>query len=301
MRKGPKQLNSRRKLKARTTAPALVVPRAIQNLIVVSDLHAGCRMGLVSDGGAILHDGGRYLPSKLQQVVWNWWTEFWEEWVPQATHHEPYCVIVNGDVVDGVHHHSTTQISHDLEDQAEIAYSILSPIVAKCDGRLYMVKGTPAHTGQSGIEEERLAKRLQAVPGKDGQRARYELWKKVGDDGLVHFNHHIGTTSSSAHETSAINAELASAFVEAGRWGAEPPDIICRSHRHRCAEVRIPSKKGYAIAFVTAAWQLKTPFLFKVAGGRMTTPQIGGHLIRVAHGELFTRHWVRDIGRTPAE
>jgi len=257
-------------------------------------------MGLLPKSGIQLQDGGSYLPSTLQSKVYSWWETFWEEWVPEATHHEPYSVVVNGDLIDGVHHNSTTQISHNLEDQNEVACSLLEPVRDKCDGRIYIVKGTPAHTGQSGIEEERIAKRLDAIPGPDGQRARYELWKMVGD-GLVHFNHHIGTTSSSAHETSAINAELASAFVEAGRWGERPPDIIVRSHRHRCAEVRIPSKRGYAIAFVTAAWQLKTPFLFKVAGGRMTTPQIGGHLIRVAHGELFTRHWVQDIVRTPAE
>jgi hypothetical protein len=116
---------------------------------------------------------------------------------------------------------------------------------------------------------------------------------------LVHCAHHIGTTSSSAHETSAINAELSALFTESGRWGHQIPNVIVRSHRHRCAQISLPGSRGDAIAFVTAGWQLKSPFAYKVAGGRTTTPQIGGSLIRrsTSDGFLYTRHIVHDIGR----
>jgi hypothetical protein len=273
----------------------------INNIVVVSDLHCGCRLGLCPPGGARLDDGGRYLPSRLQRVVWDWWIEFWDEWVPSVTHDEPYAVVVNGDVIEGVHHRATSQISQNLEDQCQIACDVLAPIVERCDGRFFMIRGTPAHTGEQGVSEERLAKQLGAVPNEEGQHARYELWKTIGTGHLAHFNHHIGTTSSSQHETSAVNAELVHAFVEAGRWRHEPPSVVVRSHRHRCSEVRIPSQHGYSISFVTPAWQLKTPFAFKVAGSRQTTPQIGGSLIRQGDEELHARHWVRDIGRSRAE
>ena len=277
----------------------------IRNIIVVSDTHCGCRLGLCPPHGASLDDGGGYKPSRLQAVVWSWWREFWDEWVPHATHGEPFCVVMNGDMVEGVHHGSTSQISNNLEDQAAIAYEVFSPIVELCGGRFYMIRGTGAHVGQQAVDEERLAKRLGAIPNEDGQYSRYELWKHFGDAGdpkLAHFNHHIGTTSSSAHEVSAVNAELSAAFVEAGRWGNKPPDVICRSHRHRQSEIRIPSQHGVAIAFVTAAWQLKGQFAYKVAGARQTTPQIGGSLIRQSDDEeLYTRHFVRDIGRSKPE
>jgi len=272
----------------------------INNIVVVSDLHCGCRLGLCPPTGARLDDGGRYIPSRLQKVVWNWWTEFWDDWVPRVTHDEPFAVVVNGDVIEGVHHRATSQISQNIEDQCQIAYEALAPVVERCDGQFFMVRGTPAHVGEQGVHEERLAKQLGAVPNEDGQHARYELWKTFGTGRLAHFNHHIGTTSSSQHETSAVNAELAHAFVEAGRWGHSPPDVVVRSHRHRCSEIRIPSQHGYSISFVTPAWQLKTPFAYKVAGCRQTTPQIGGSLIRQGDEELHARHWVRDIGRSKA-
>ena len=65
-------------------------------------------------------------------------------------------------------------------------------------------------------------------------------------------------------------------FTEAGRWGNKPPDVVVRSHRHRCIETRIPNAKGYATSFVTAGWQLKTPFAYRIADGRQALPQIGG-------------------------
>ncbi|GAF68288.1 unnamed protein product, partial [marine sediment metagenome] len=76
------------------------------NLIVVSDLHCGCRLGLCHPKGVYLDDGGTYLPSKIQKKVWKWWREFWDEWVPTITRGEPWDLVVNGDALDGVHHNN---------------------------------------------------------------------------------------------------------------------------------------------------------------------------------------------------
>lgn len=203
-------------------------PRCI---VAISDIHAGCRLGLCPPDGVSLDDGGTYKPSDLQRKLHDLWSEFWGEWVPAATNSEPFCVVNVGDSLDGVHHDSTTQVSHNLGDQAEMAFKLLSPIVELCEGRYYHIRGTEAHVGKSGVEEERLAKRLGAMPNKAGQYARYDLWKDCCGS-LVHFLHHIGTTSSSAYESSAVNAELIAEFVEAARWGDRPADMTVRGHRH---------------------------------------------------------------------
>lgn len=270
----------------------------IRNVVVISDSHVGCRLALCHPDGASLDDGGVYMPSRLQLKIWSMWEEFWGEWVPRVTHGEPFTVVHNGDCIDGVHHGSTTQWSHNLRDQSEHAYKILKPIVDLCEGRYYHIRGTEAHVGKSAVEEERLAQRLGAVPNQEGQHARYELWMRV-DGHLCHFLHHIGVTSSAQHEASAINSELTALYADAGRWGHESPLVVVRSHRHRCAEVRLPCRNGYATSMVTACWQLKTPFAWKVAGARVTTPQLGGSLIRAGDEELHTRHCVFNVGRTP--
>lgn len=272
----------------------------VRNIIVISDQHIGCKLALMHPDGAVLDEGSRAMPSPLQLKLWSIWERFWNEWVPRVTHGEPFAVVNNGDAIDGVHHGTTTQWSHCLADQRQHAELILSPVLKACEGRYYHVRGTEAHVGQSGTEEEQLARALGATRSHGGHYARWELWKRLGSH-LIHFSHHIGTTSSSAHETSAVNAELSALFNEAGRWGHEVPAVIVRSHRHRCSEVRLPAKWGYATAFVTPAWQLKTPFCYRIAGARVTTPQIGGSLIRVGDEELHTRHFVVDIGRPEVE
>src|SRR5579859_4275199 len=96
----------------------------IRNVIVISDTHCGCRMGLCPPDGAALDDGGIYTPSRLQKIMWGWWEEFWGEWVPNVTHKGPFVLVHNGDVIDGVHHNSTTQISQNIKDQKDLAIKI---------------------------------------------------------------------------------------------------------------------------------------------------------------------------------
>lgn len=275
----------------------------VKNLVVISDSHCGCRLGLCPDGGVTLDDGGTYFPSDFQKQMWQLWLSFWHEWVPQVTRGEPYDVVHNGDVIDGVHHNSTTQVSHNIEDQLRIAEAALRPVVESCrasGGNYFHIRGTAAHVGSSSVWEEMLAMRLGARPNSQGQYARYDLWKRVGT-ALVHLLHHVGTTSSAAHEASAVNAELTAEYVEAARWGREPPDYIVRSHRHRSIAVDLNSAKGYAAAIVTPAWQGKTPFVWKVPGARISEPQFGGIVIRQGDEEHYYRRKVWTVGRSAEE
>lgn len=282
----------------------------IRTLVVVSDTHCGCRMGLIHPSGTRVDGGGVYHPSDFQRQMWKFWRAFFDEWVPEVTRGEPYDLVHNGDAIDGVHHHSTTQISHNIEDQVRIAEAVLRPEVERCQrrgGTYYHIRGTEAHVGQSGEYEERLARTLGAKPNADGQFARFDLWKRVGTPTkkvhapLVHLLHHVGTTGSAAHEASAVNAELTAMYVNAARWGKEPADYIVRSHRHRSIAVDLDGAHGYAAAIVTPAWQGKTPFTWKVPGARVSEPQFGGIAIRQGSEEYYYRRKVWSIDRSPTE
>jgi hypothetical protein len=261
---------------------------SINNLIIVSDTHCGCRLGLCPPEPVGLDDGGSYHYSKMQAKMWKMWQYFWDIWVPEVSKGEPYAVLVNGDMIDGVHHQSTTQISQNILDQAEIARRIFEPIVERCEGRFYMVRGTEAHVGKSATDEERIARMLGAVPNDENQYARWLLRLRVGD-ALVHCLHHIGTTSSSAHEGSAVNAEISSVYVQCARWGWEVPDYVVRSHRHHSIVVDLDTAKGYGASIVTPGWQAHTPLCYRMAGARNTEPQFGGFLIRQGDEEHFYR------------
>ena len=275
------------------------------NLVVVSDIHAGCRLALCPPEGAKLDDGGTYRPSAFQKKLWAMWRIFWDEFVPESTKSEPYAIIINGDAREGIHHKATTTISDNPKDQERIAFNILEPLVKKAKGGFYMIRGTEAHVGSSAEAEEGLAERLGAIPNREGQFARYELWKRCGPK-LCHFLHHVGTTGSAAYESSAVMKELTESFVEAARWRREPPDLIGRAHRHRHIEISIATgdqagQTGRAIAVVGPAWQGRTPFAWKIPGARQSTPQFGGYVVRYAHSRLFVDSKVWTVDRSRVE
>jgi hypothetical protein len=275
--------------------------------VVVSDIHAGCRLALHTPHPVRMDEGATREPSRVQMALWRWWSEFWDKWVPEATRGEPYTVVFNGDGIDGVHHNSVTQISHNHEDQKRIAYELLAPVVERCEGRYYHIRGTEAHVGESAHNEEALAKELGAIPNGQGKHARCELWKLVGSGRpenrvLVHLLHHIGTTGSMAYESSAVHKEMTEAYAEAGRWGRRPPDVIVRSHRHRSFKTELPTDNTRGVSVVTPAWQCKTPFTWKIPGARQSQPQFGGLVIRAGRREeWYVRSFVKSLERPEAE
>lgn len=274
-------------------------PKPILNAIFISDLHCGCQFGLCPDR-IVLDGGGMYFSSPLQKKVLECWKYFWSEWVPMVTREEPYCVIVNGDTMDHRHHGATSQISQNLADQSNIAFELLSDVADKCEGRIYMIRGTEAHTGPSAEEEEKLATRLNAIQDSNGNSSRYELYLSLGSC-LIHCSHHIGVTGSHAYETSALMSEYAGACVDAAKWGLRSPDVIVRSHRHRHTEIRVPTSREYGYCFVTSGWQLRTPFAYKMPGGRVMTPTVGGSMVRQGDEEFYTRHKTWPIERSRTE
>jgi len=270
------------------------------NVIFVSDIHSGCRLSLCPPQGVRLDHGGTYMPSAIQQKMWAFWRHCWDEWLPEVLDGLPTTIIFNGDAIDGRHHGSTTQWSQNLEDQKNCAYEILKPEIDRHGGDYYHIRGTEAHVGQSGENEESLARMLEAKRNQHHEYARFELFLQMGKgDGsvLVHAMHHIGTTGSMAYESTAVMKELVESFAEAGRFGVRPPDVVVRSHRHRNIEIRIPTSNQKGISLVTPAWQLKNSFVYKIAGGRLSTPQLGLCVLCKRGRTFYTESHVHSVDR----
>lgn len=272
---------------------------AIRQAVVVSDLHCGCQFGLCPPE-VTLDGGGSYRASGLQGKVWRYWDQFWNRYVPRVTRSEPWVLILNGDAIDGVHHGVNTLATSNISDQVGIAEACLRGPVSQA-AALYVVRGTEVHVGQSGEDEETLAKRLGAKPDANGRHSRFELRLKLGE-ALVDVQHHIATVNSNAYETTALTREFVTACEEAGRNGQQRPDCIIRSHRHRYAETRVPVKGGYGIVATCPGWQLKTPLTYRMPGARQALPQFGGLVLRYGDEDgLYVRARVWTIERTPIE
>jgi len=263
-------------------------------VVAVSDLHVGCEMALMPREGWLRDGGNRVMPSKLQRVLCDWWDEAWA-WVDRETGGE-FDVVVNGDLIEGVHHRATTPWSANIGVQRACCEHLLQPIRERAR-RLYVIRGTEAHVGQSGEDDEAIAKTIKADrPNGSGNYSNWEMFYRMGDGALAHFAHHISTSSSPFSETSALLREQVGGYVEAGRWGDEPASVYVRSHRHICSGIWHPSRHGITSTVTTPAWQLKTPYVHKISA-RMSQPQIGLVLLLVGDNGPYVKPWVRHIER----
>jgi hypothetical protein len=269
----------------------------MENVVFISDGHAGDRAALCPPESN-LDLGGKYIRSFLQDILWAWWEEFWKD-VDKRTNGD-YILVTNGDMVEGDHHRSKSALSLNINDQLGIAKSILLPKV-KAAKAYYAIRGTRAHSGESAEVEETLARELGAI--RDSQNAihcRPSLNLKV-EDVLFNVSHYIGISGSTQYESSALMQEATRVFVECGRWKRQLPDVIVRSHRHRHLALPITTEKGKTTIFTLPAWQLKTSYVYHVAGGGVATPQIGGSVVCVDGDKYQDHHFVKHVEQDQVE
>lgn len=257
-------------------------------VVTISDLHVGSTMGICPPS-VQTKDNGTYTGNEFQQTLYKYWVHFWSEFVPAMTKGaKKRVLVINGDIIDGIHHNTVNILSNSWAVQEQAAIEHLLAIRKLCPvkiNEIYVVKGTEVHTGPAGESEDRIARAIGAVPNEIGDYADYQ-WRLDVDGVLFQFAHHIGVTSSAAYESSAPMRELVAAMIEASQWGLKLPNVLVRSHRHRFIEVPIVNDCGRIRAVITPSWQLRTPHVEKI--DRMRMPHIGGIVFRVDGGKVET-------------
>lgn len=257
-----------------------------KHLVFISDTHFGSAVALSQIHQ--LDDGGYFHPSKLQAKLYQHWMGFWE-WAYRRIGREPFKLIHVGDIIDGLHHRSTQVSSGNLTVQGRLAIDMMMPHVSRAV-EYYQIRGTEAHVGTSAQEEEAIACALGAEREKEtGNYARWMLWLKFGPK-LINVAHHLGATTSSAYESSALMRETVAAFTESGQHKFRPPDILVRGHTHRYLRI---DGAGPWESIKLPAWQLKTAFTHRI--DRMRGPQIGGILMSRIGDDVVTRPWNQTI------
>jgi hypothetical protein len=262
-------------------------------VVVVSDLHVGCELALMPRDGYCSDNASPKYPSHLQESLHDWWDEFWA-WAEKETGGR-FNVVVNGDAIDGVHHGAVSQWTQNLDHQRGACVELLKPIRERAN-KLFIIRGTQAHVGQSANDEESIARELKAdrIGGK-GPFSHWQLFYWCGD-ALVHFAHHISTSMSPFAKSSGLQRELALGYLHSGRWKDRAPDVYVRSHRHECSVVGEPSESGMTWCWVTPPWQLTTPYMHKhPRGGAM--PEVGGLILKLGDNGIYGKPWIRRVSR----
>lgn len=225
-----------------------------KKLVVLSDLHVGSTVGLWPDKFKT-HEGFEVSPNEFQK----WLLECWQDcqkWIKAKTAGSRYELLLNGDLVEGVHHRSLEIMTPDPNDMARAAIALLEPVSGRAT-KTYLTVGTECHVRNM---EAWIGKEIGAVRDKvTGHHASDRIELEFGDH-LLAASHHMPTSARPYLEASAHSISLGAEIMERARCGKKPPSIIVRAHRH----LHGVWSDGTAMSLSTGAWQGLTRFGSKV-------------------------------------
>jgi len=231
-------------------------------IVLLSDLHIGSTVGLWPKGFTS-NEGYPIGQNKMQEWLWKCWEDC-QKWIDTTVGKDGFDLVLNGDLVEGIHHRSLQVMSPDVGDQTTAVMDVLATLAAKAT-QIHCIKGTECHTRN---DEIRLGRAMNA--SKDpttGQHAWDSLDLEMNGT-LFNFAHHISTTARSYLEASAHSIALGNISHTRARVGKRVPMVICRAHRHRHGIWT----DGNQISAITGAWQGLTRHGFKVVPDAVIEP-----------------------------
>ena len=254
---------------------------------VISDLHIGSTVALPPSAQYILPDGQRLHASPAQLWILDCWNKYWAEFhkIPAKRS----AIIVNGEFCEG-EHHCAQQIIGQAEVMEGMAVGLLQKHVGKVN-KLYVVRGSNAHSKQQGMADETVARELGAVRNASGYRSDYRWRVDVGGV-IIDAAHHI--TGGGVPWTSGNNVRraLMTTILRSLERNEKPPDILLRSHVHTPANYEFGGHRIY----ITPSFKLRDEYAHKI--GASLAP-IGGLFITVDNkvAEVVTRIFLpqRDV------
>ena len=125
-------------------------------ILLLSDLHVGSTVGLWP-ADFTSNEGNPIGQNKFQEWLWKCWSDAME-WSKRVVGKDAFDVVLNGDLVDGIHHKTLQVMTPDVGDQTDAVKQVLAPLVERC-AKLHIVKGTEIHTRN---DEIRLGNALGA-------------------------------------------------------------------------------------------------------------------------------------------
>ena len=219
----------------------------------MSDTHCGSSVGLLPPGLQLGDPAREFNLNRAQEWIW----ERWQLFVGKAIA-APFDLVLNGDLIEGMHHRTTQVVDPDPGVHVAIAEHAIAPLAERA-GRVWVVRGTEAHVGPS--SECGLAVALGAIPDPFSRLPAWDVLNLAYCGVPCMFFHHMPTSVRKWTESTALGTMLAQAQVAAIRARITAPRVVGMAHRHSYGLY----EDGAALAFATPSWQLKTRYGQKVA------------------------------------
>lgn len=228
--------------------------------VTISDLHVGSDVGLFPPGYRTIEKQIPISQSAFQEWLWACWLEIPAVVKGLAPTAKRFILVINGDVIEGIHHRSTEiKVAHKADMDAAMRQCVKQLASAMRWKGFLLTKGTECH---SDLAEVGLGEYLGPdVPVMDKLR--------VSHNGInLMWRHHMSTTSRVHLESSALRNEWGQEAMEAVRCRYPAPDVLTMAHRH------VPDllQNGQSIIGVTGPWQGLTRYGHKVARHGVAKP-----------------------------
>ena len=248
-------------------------------IILTGDHHVNSTVGLCPPAFE-LDDGGTYQLNKTQRWLWGYWNECWQEVKSFAEGCERITWIVNGDALDyDAKGRSSQYITNNKATVLRMAVDAMQPGLEIAD-RLYVVRGTDAHTGRDGEMEEALAQDID-ITVKNGKVSSWYHLQGVMAGMRVDVAHHTSMGGLAWTDKNAANKIAADAIMQYVLAGQKFPDLVIRSHVHRHAD----SHDNYPTrAIILPAWQSITAYGAKLNPNRLS--DVGMIMFLIDNGKI---------------
>lgn len=259
--------------------------------VVISDTHCLASTGLLTPE-AVNDEGARITLNKAQTWLWKQWQATLQraETELQPIHGGKRWFIHLGDMLEGLHHDSTQVATLNTAAMRRITAQTLRPWV-KWSDYTFLLRGTPAHGGQAGADEESVAELLDAQePHKvqkdltTGMATTFHRRIEIGG-AVFDVAHHPPSGTGREYLAHGPAGVLAmSVVLDHALTGAQPPDVALRGHLHpkkRCYDsgLTYPTR-----GIICPAWKLLDEFGAKRTPGAVNV--VGALFFTVMGGQI---------------
>lgn len=230
--------------------------------MLLSDLHVGSTVGLWPKD-FVSNEGNPIGQNRFQEWLW----ECWEDmlcWAQRTIGDDKFDLVVNGDLVDGIHHKTLQVMTPDPGDQTTAVKQVLGFLAETCNN-LHIIKGTEVHTRN---DEVRIGYALGGTQNPENAQHAWDTLDLTAHGCLYNFAHHISVTSRTYLEAGAHSIALGNLTHSRARCGKPVPKVMCRGHRHRHGIW----EDGNQTSVITGAWQGLTRFGYKVVPDAVPQP-----------------------------
>jgi hypothetical protein len=227
----------------------------VKTIVLMSDLHCGSWSGLCPPG-CYRGDGVEFALNKLQEWLWHCWQESLKRFL-SFVGDDPWALVINGDVVEGIHHRTTEVVTVDPREHLLLCTHAVSPWATRAT-KMYIVRGTESHVATM---ENSLGEHFQAEPDPATKAHCWEHLYLEVNGCLCHFQHHVPAAMREHTKSSQFGIQMDNERARCAKRGHGVPRVMCRAHRHQFGLYG----DGYGYFIITPSWQGVTKYGRKVS------------------------------------